>query len=64
MGRPLFCKVKSHRGETLNEPADDLADLGRTIDPEQAVWTTRCNQIVFSWIDGKKVHARQHGTKE
>jgi len=48
MGRPLFCKVKSHRGETLNEPADDLADLGRTIDPEQAVWTTRCNQIVFS----------------
>ncbi len=30
----FLCKVKSHRGEPLNETVDDLADLGRTIDPE------------------------------
>ena len=59
----FLCKVKSHRGEPLNESADDLADLGRTIDPEQAVWTTRSNRMVFSWIDGQK-SARQPGTKE
>jgi hypothetical protein len=33
---------------------DDLADLGRTIDQEHAVWTTRSNRMVFSWIDGQK----------
>jgi len=49
----FLCKVKSHRGESLNEAADDLADLGRAIDPEQAVWTTRSNRMVFSWIDGQ-----------
>jgi hypothetical protein len=50
----VLCKVKSHRGEPLNETVDDLADLGRTIDPEHAVWTTRSNRMVFSWIDGQK----------
>ena len=59
----FLCKVKSHRGEPLNEAADDLGDLGRTIDPEQAVWTTRSNRMVFSWIDGQR-DVRQHGTKE
>ena len=49
----FLCKVKSHRGEPLNEAADDLADLGRTIDSEQAVWTTRSNRMVFSWTDGQ-----------
>ena len=39
----FLCKVKSHRGESLNEAVDDLTDLGRTIDPEHAVWTTRSN---------------------
>ena len=50
----FLCKVKSHRGEPLNEAADDLTDLGRTIDPEHAVWTTRSNRMVFSWIDEQK----------
>ena len=50
----FLCKVKSQRGEPLNEAADDLTDLGRTIDPEHTVWTTRSNRMVFSWIDGQK----------
>ena len=50
----FLCKVKSDRGEPLNEATDDLADLGHTIDPEHAVWTTRSNRMVFSWIDEQK----------
>ena len=50
----FLCKVKNHRGEFLNEAADDLSDLGRTIDPEHVVWTTLSNRMVFSWIDGQK----------
>ena len=50
----FLCKVKNHRGESLNEVVDDLTDLGRTIDPEHTVWTTRSNRMVFSWIDGQK----------
>jgi hypothetical protein len=50
----VLCKVKRHRGESLNESEDDLADLGRTIEPEHVVWTTRSNRMVFSWIDGQK----------
>ncbi len=47
-------KVKNHRGEPLNEDLDDLADLGRTIESQHAVWTTRSNRMVFSWTDGQK----------
>jgi hypothetical protein len=50
----ILCKIKSHRSEPLNETADDLADVGRTIDQEYAVWTTRSNRMVFSWMDGQK----------
>jgi hypothetical protein len=48
----ILCKIK--RSESLNETVDDLADLGRTIDQEHAVWTTRFNRMVFSWTDGQK----------
>jgi hypothetical protein len=37
----VLSKVKSHRSEPLNEAADDVADLDRTIEPEHAVWTTQ-----------------------
>ena len=50
----FLCKVKTHRGESLNETVDDLTDLGHTIDPEHVVWTTRSNRMVFSWIDGQR----------
>jgi ribonuclease HI len=50
----ILCKIKSHRSEPLNETSDDLADLGRTIDQEHVVWTTRSNRMVFSWMNGQK----------
>jgi hypothetical protein len=34
----------------------DLADLGQTIDQEHAVWTTRSNRMVFSWMDVNWLH--------
>ena len=49
-----LCQVKSHRGEPSNELVDNLADLGRTIDPEYDLWTARSDRMVFSWIDGQK----------
>ncbi len=50
----ILCKIKNHRSDPLNETADDLVDLGRTIDQEHVVWTTRSNRMVFSWMDGQK----------
>ena len=50
----FLCKIKIHRGESLNETTDDLTDLDRTIDPEHGVWTTRFKRMVFSCIDGQK----------
>jgi hypothetical protein len=50
----ILCKIKNHRSESLNETADDLADLGHTIDQKHDVWTTRSNRMVFSWMDGQK----------
>jgi hypothetical protein len=46
----FLCKVKSHRGESLNETVDDLSDLGRVIDPEQGVWTTRSRLSTMSGL--------------
>jgi hypothetical protein len=54
----FLCKVKSHRGEPLNEAADDLADLGRTQNHRSNLrmpcGTTRSDRMVLSWIDGQK----------
>ena len=50
----ILCKITSHRSESLNETVDDLTDLGRTIDQEHVVWTTRSNRMVFSWMDRQK----------
>jgi hypothetical protein len=50
----ILCKTKNQRSDPLNETTDDLADLGRTIDQEHVVWTTRSNRMVFSWMDGQK----------
>jgi hypothetical protein len=62
----ILCKIKSHRSDPLNETTDDLTDLGRTIDQEYDVWTTRSNRMdgcSHGWMD-RRVHVRQHGTKE
>ena len=44
----FLVKVKSHRGDPLNERADTLADEGRLIEDKEAKWTKRTRRLVFS----------------
>jgi len=36
--RTFLVKVKAHRGEPLNEGADDLAEVGRTLEREGEIY--------------------------
>ena len=46
-------KVKTHRGESLNEGADDLAEVGRLLvkEGEGYRWKQRTTRLVFSYSD-------------
>ena len=47
----FLIKVKSHRGEPIDEQADDMADEGRQEEDEVSTWTTRTRQMVFKKAD-------------
>jgi hypothetical protein len=48
-GAAIFLlKVKSHRGEVLNEMADAAAEHGRGKDDEEAVFTKASGKLVLS----------------
>ncbi len=47
-GRATFLiKVKSHRGEPINERADTLAEEGREISDDHKKWDDRTNRMTF-----------------
>jgi hypothetical protein len=47
-GRATFLvKVKSHRGEPINERADTLAEEGRAISDEEKRWDDRTDRMTF-----------------
>ncbi len=47
-GRATFLiKVKSHRGEPINERADTLAEEGRTISDDDKRWDDRTDRVTF-----------------
>ena len=47
-GRATFLiKVKSHRGEPINERADTLAEEGRTISDDDKRWDDRTDRMTF-----------------
>ena len=52
----FLVKVKAHRGEPLNEEADDCADIGRLQDADTKEWTDRTERLIFRWqtADGVK----------
>ena len=59
----LPVKVKTHRGEPLNEGADDLAEVGLTLEREgeNYRWKERTTRVVYTYYDRnscqwKKVH--------
>ena len=43
----FLVKVKSHRGEPVNEQADDLAEEGRQEEDDASTWTTRTGRMIF-----------------
>ena len=51
--RTFLVKVKAHRGEPLNEGADDLAEAGRSLakEGEGYRWKQRTTRLVFSYYD-------------
>ena len=51
--RTFLVKVKTHRGETLNEEEDDLTEVGHTLqrEGENYRWKQRTMRLVFSYYD-------------
>jgi hypothetical protein len=51
--RTFLIKVKAHRGEPLNEGADDLAEAGREIEKEgeNSRWRERTTRMVYTYYD-------------
>jgi hypothetical protein len=51
--RTFLVKIKAHRGEPLNERADDLADEGKTLAKagDSYPWTNRTTRLVYSYYD-------------
>ena len=51
--RTFLIKVKAHRGEPLNEGADDLAEADREIEKEgeNSRWRERTTRVVYPYYD-------------
>ena len=43
----FFVKIKSHRGEAVNEGADQEATRGRLLPSSMAKWTTPSGKLIF-----------------
>ena len=61
--RTFLVKIKAHRGEPLNERADDLADEGKTLAKagDSYPWTNRTTRLVYSYYD-RATHQWKKGT--
>ena len=61
--RTFLVKVKALRGEPLNEGADDLAEVGRTLEREgeHYRWKERTTRLVCSYYD-RNSHQWEKGT--
>ena len=51
MVRTFLGKVKTHRGEPLNEESDDLTEVGHTLEREgeNYRWKQRTTRLVFAY---------------
>ncbi len=56
-------KIKAHRGEPLNERADDLSDEGKTLAKagDSYQWTDSTTRLVYSYYD-RAAHQWKKGT--
>ena len=51
-------KIKAHRGEPLNEGADNQADRGCQLGIEEARWNEPTSRTLFAWKSDKGVTLR------
>ena len=51
----FMVKVKSHRGEPLNEKADTQSKNARQLPSECRQWTTRTQRMTYEWSDSDGV---------
>ena len=51
VSRTFLVKVKTHRGELLNEGSDDLTEVGHTLEREgeNYRWTERTKRLVYTY---------------
>ena len=54
----FLVKVKAHRGEPLNEEADDCADAGRRQEADTKEWTDRTERVIFRWQTAEGIQHR------
>ena len=54
----FLVKIKAHRGEPLNEGADDEADRGCQIGIEEARWNEPTGRTLFTWKSEKGITRR------
>jgi hypothetical protein len=61
--RTFLVKIKAHRGEPLNERADDLADEGKTLAKagDSYQWNDKTTRLVYSYYD-RAAHPWKKGT--
>jgi ribonuclease HI len=56
----LLIKVKSHRGDPMNEEADIRAELGRLKKHKETIWDDSTDRTVYQWPATSPKH---EGTK-
>ena len=54
----FLVKIKAHRGEPLNEGADDAADRNCKLGMEEARWNESTSRTLFTWKSDKGVTRR------
>ena len=53
----LLMKVKTHRGDPLNEEADIRAEMGRRKEQDEVRWNSPTNRTVYQWTVGENTRS-------
>ena len=50
----LLIKVKTHRGDPLNEETDIRAEMGRLKEDKEKTWSTQTDRTIYQWSEPSK----------
>jgi ribonuclease HI len=50
----LLIKIKTHRGDPLNEEADIRAEIGRLKEEGEKVWESQTDRTIYQWSEPSK----------